>query len=96
MDKYEKMSIDDYLALIHHDDREKILKGIQQKVINGELTTEKDYNREVLQDLRYNKTPPKIGQLSPIIRQEEKEPKKFGNTELPTIEINIIQIMITK
>ena len=96
MDKYEKVSISDYLALIHHDDREKISRGIQQKVINGELVTEEDFNREFHQDLRYNKTPPKIGQLSPIIRFKEGESEKIGDTEIPHIIMSIVEVMITE
>ena len=96
MTDIETMSISDYLAVRHYNEKETILKEINQKIIDGELHTEKDINHEFMQDLRNNNAEPKIGEISILIRYTEKMPTMMGQTEIPLIEMSLIRIMITE
>ena len=91
--KYEEMRIDDYLSLIHQNDRDIRYNEIQQKVIRGVIKTEKHFQDIMNKDMRVNESAPEIGKLSPIRRTIES--KDAGDIVSHHI-ISIVQVMITE
>ena len=92
--KYEEMTIDEYMTMIHYDDRTKFLEELNRKVATGEITTEGEFEETCMQDMRINKTPPEVGKIFPIIRYSNGNPKDIDHVKMPTIELNIERIMI--
>jgi hypothetical protein len=91
---YKEMRLDDYLSLIHVNDRDTILKVAQQKILNGEIKTDKDLEEFTTQDLRCNTTEPEIGKLSPIRKIINDDPEIIGHTKIPTLQISIEKVRI--
>lgn len=95
----EEMSIKDYLSLNHQNDRNKVLTELQQKVISGEITTEKQFEDFMHQDIRCNAIDPEIGKTFPLIHVIEdtsKEKMIIGDTEIPHYIVSVVWVMITK
>jgi len=93
-EKYEEMTIDEYLAVINYDDRTEFLEEVNRKVATGEITTEGELDDMCMQDMRINTTPPKIGKVFPLLRYSNGTPQSFGHVEVPKIDINVVMIMI--
>lgn len=97
MKEQEKMRIDDYLAMRHQNDRVKVLNEIQQKVVTGEIKTEKQFEDALHQDTRCNEIPPEIGKTFPLLRVIEVESTMtYGDIKIPHHTVDVVWVMITE
>ena len=95
-EKYEEMTIDEYMAILNYDDRTEFLQELNRKVATGEITTEGELDNICLQDIRVNKLPPEVGKTFPLLRYTNGTPEMMGHTEVPKIDVSVVWIMITE